>query len=202
MRPRFAFHLYHLLQQTFCGLQGSSYWAQLLSMDSQEVRYCSVHKQCDNQARPRSLPWQAVYVQCAPLLAGVSSGQLLCNVLQRHMRANVRPCGPCTAHQQRKMAAGKSTSRPEAVIYDTVQAVRLPVVLLVSVWSLQASPSCVLLYLFEQLLKLRSLACIFVLHTVALCVLIQHSAGLTCAHITLYAPIPRQLWHHGCAKFA
>ena len=141
--PQSAFHLYHLLQQSCCGLQGASYWAGLLSMDSQEVRYCSVHKQCDNQACPRSLPWQAVYVQVAPLLAGASTGQLLCNVLQHHMQANVRPCCPCTQHQQRKSEEGKSTARPEAVIYDTIQAVRLPLVLLVSVWSLQASSSCV-----------------------------------------------------------
>ena len=141
--PYFAFHLYHLLQQILCGLQGASYWAALLSLDSQEVRYCTVHKQCPNQAKPRSLPWQPVHVQCAPLLAGASTGQLLCNVLQHHLQSNVRQCDPCTAHQQKKMAEGKTTARPEAVIYDTIQAVRLPVVLLVSVWSLQASSSCV-----------------------------------------------------------
>ena len=66
-----------------------------------------------------------------------------CNVLQHHMQSNVRQCSPCTAHQQKKMAEGKTTARPEASIYDTIHAVRLPVVLLVSVWSLQASSSCV-----------------------------------------------------------
>ena len=141
--PHFAFHLYHLLQQVLCGMQGASYWAALLSIDRQEVRYCNVHKQCDNRAKPRSLQWQPVYVQCAPLLADAGTGQLLCNVLQRHMQSNVRQCSPCTAHQQKKMAEGKTTARPEAMIYDTIQAVRLPVVLVVSVWSLQASSSCV-----------------------------------------------------------
>ena len=111
----------------FVSVQGASYWARLLFLDSQEGRYCSVHKQCNNQTCPRSLQWQAVHVQCALLLAGASTGQLLCSVLQHHMQSNVQLCGPCTEHQQRKIAQGKTIARTEGVIYDTIQAVKLPV---------------------------------------------------------------------------
>lgn len=126
--------------EAFYGLQGASYWAGLLSMQCQLINYCQVHKKCGHRGgTPRPLPWQPVSLQTAPLLTDASTGQLLGNVLQHHMQENIRPCDPCTAYQQEKMAMGIHTDREQAVIYDTRQAVHLPVMLLVSVWSLQAS---------------------------------------------------------------
>ena len=128
--PQFASHLYHLLQQAFCQRAGVF-----------PLGKAAVHKQtrgsllfCTQAVQQPSLFKMSVPVQCAPLVAGASTSQLLCNVLQHHMQLNVRPCGPCSEHQQRKVAQGHlTTARTEGVIYDTIQAVKPPVMLLVSV---------------------------------------------------------------------
>ena len=86
---------------------------------------------------PLASQWQPISLQNTPLLPHGGTNQLLFNVLQHYTDLDNRKCEPCTVHQQQKMDSGATVSKDAGTIKCTRQAVRLPVMLLVSVCSLQ-----------------------------------------------------------------
>ncbi|KAA6418291.1 MAG: hypothetical protein FRX49_11800, partial [Trebouxia sp. A1-2] len=107
--------------------EAASYWASMMSTVQHTRQVChSQRKRCKNIGNPENQQYQAVSVRTAALLHDGGMGQLLCSVLAHYMAVRIE-CGLCS-EGRRKGPAEKSV---------TEQFVRLPVMLLVSVYSQQ-----------------------------------------------------------------
>lgn len=162
-------------------------------MTWQERRRCTVAKHCHNKGDPVLLPWRPIAVEVAPLLSDASTSQLLCSVLLHHHLVIERDCIPCSDHQQKKMTSGASTDRESGVVRNIRQAVRLPVMLLVSVWSLQVSSLCCVFCLSGFVcLPGSGRGCVWVSSRVSQCAWLEQT--LFCAPHTLCEHTPLKLW--------
>lgn len=123
-------------------VQEASYWTGLLSMTWQERCRCTVAKHCGNKGDSVLLPWRPIAIEVAPLISDASPSQLLFNVLLHYNLVIERDCTPCSTHQKEKMTSGASTDRDSGMLRTIRQAVHLPVMLLVSVWSVQVNSLC------------------------------------------------------------
>ncbi|DBA88084.1 TPA: hypothetical protein ACH3X2_005084 [Trebouxia sp. C0005] len=107
--------------------EAASYWASMMSTVQHTRQMChSGRKRCKNIGNRENQQYQAVSVRTAALLHDGGMGQLLCSVLGHYMFVRTE-CGFCSKGRK-KGPAEKSV---------TEQFVRLPVMLLVSVYSQQ-----------------------------------------------------------------
>ncbi|KAL0018820.1 hypothetical protein WJX77_001924 [Trebouxia sp. C0004] len=109
--------------------EAASYWASMMSSTQQTRQVCHTRKKaCKHKGDPENQQYQAVSVRTAALLHDGGMDQLLCSVLGHYLAAKVE-CGACAENRPDwKLPALKSV---------TEQFVRLPVMLLVSVYSQQ-----------------------------------------------------------------
>jgi hypothetical protein len=138
--PKYAHACMHGLQiqsspEACLNLQAASYWASMMSATQHTRQVCHTQtKKCGHKGKPENQQYQAVSVRTAALLHDGGMDQLLCSVLGHYLAVKIE-CGTCSKNRA-KGPAEKSV---------TEQFVRLPVMLLVSVYSQQVLPdnSCV-----------------------------------------------------------